>query len=159
MNNCCKIPFLFTLKSLENLWFSDDFRGNRSQLVRLISLNIKNEILRESFNSVVRDLLSRVFFRTAAPTGSNITGKKTHHKCLPVNSIQLFYRWPLSLTSRNIVIWLDYITFYIHTLICHFILTHVWPVLSIYTPWKHQEVFDILEFSGAIKQKHWSEIG
>ena len=34
---------MFPLKT-ENLWFSDDFRGNRMLLIPLSSLNIRGEI-------------------------------------------------------------------------------------------------------------------
>ena len=35
---------LFPLKSLKNHWFSDDFRGNTSQLIHLNSLNLRRKI-------------------------------------------------------------------------------------------------------------------
>ena len=35
---------LFPLKSLKNNWFSDDFRGNSSQLIHLNSLNLRSII-------------------------------------------------------------------------------------------------------------------
>ena len=35
---------LFPLKSLKNHWFSDDFRGNTSQLIHLNSLNLRSKI-------------------------------------------------------------------------------------------------------------------
>ena len=41
---------LFPLKSSENLWFSDDFRGNNCILIRLNSLNMWSEIWRRSLN-------------------------------------------------------------------------------------------------------------
>ena len=35
---------LFPLKSLKNHWFSDDFRGNTTQLIHLNSLNLRSKI-------------------------------------------------------------------------------------------------------------------
>ena len=43
---------LFPLKSSENLWLSDDFRGNRSELIGLNSLNISSEIWARSLSSL-----------------------------------------------------------------------------------------------------------
>ena len=41
---------LFSLKSAENLWYSDDFRENRSWLIHLNLFNIRSEIWRWSFS-------------------------------------------------------------------------------------------------------------
>ena len=41
---------IFSLKSSENLWFSHDFRVNRSQFICLNSLNIRSAIWRQSLN-------------------------------------------------------------------------------------------------------------
>ena len=35
---------LFLLKSVKNVWFSDDFSGNQSSLIRLNSLNIEAKL-------------------------------------------------------------------------------------------------------------------
>ena len=39
---------LFPLKSSESTWFSDDFRGNRSYLIRINLVNIRSRIWRGS---------------------------------------------------------------------------------------------------------------
>ena len=43
--------FLFPLKLSENHRFSDDFRGSRSQLIRLNSLNIRSQFWRQSLSA------------------------------------------------------------------------------------------------------------
>ena len=42
---------LFPLKSSENLRFSDDFRENRSQLIRLNSVNNRSELCKRSLHT------------------------------------------------------------------------------------------------------------
>ena len=39
---------LFPQKLLKNLWFSNDFKGNRSKLICLSSLNMRSEILQNN---------------------------------------------------------------------------------------------------------------
>ena len=41
-------PLLLSLKSSENVWFSDDFMGNRSELTHLNSLNIRSQSWKQS---------------------------------------------------------------------------------------------------------------
>ena len=36
---------------------------------------------------------------------------------------------------------------------------HFWSVFPFYTPWKHQETFGFLIFSGGIKWEHCPEMG
>ena len=38
-----------------------------------------------------------------------------------------------------------------------YLLTHFMPVVSFYTPWKHQETWDFLIFSGEIERDQWHE--
>ena len=37
-------------------------------------------------------------------------------------------------------------------------LTHFMPVLSFYTPWKHQETFGFLMFSGGVESDQWHDM-
>ena len=39
------------------------------------------------------------------------------------------------------------------------LLTHFSPLLHFYTPWKHQETFGFLTFSGVIEMEHWVKMG
>ena len=41
------------MKSSENLWFTDDFRGNRSQSIRLNLINIRSGIWRRSLSDII----------------------------------------------------------------------------------------------------------
>ena len=38
------------------------------------------------------------------------------------------------------------------------LLTRFWPILSFYTPWKHQKTFSFLVFSRGLKWEHGPEI-
>ena len=39
------------------------------------------------------------------------------------------------------------------------ILTHFMPLISFYTPWKHQKTYGCLMFSGDIERDQWHEMG
>ena len=39
------------------------------------------------------------------------------------------------------------------------LLTHFSPLLHFYTPWKHQETFGFLTFSGVKEMEHWVKMG
>ena len=39
------------------------------------------------------------------------------------------------------------------------LLTHFRPLLHFYTPWKHQETFGFLTFSGVKEMEHWVKMG
>ena len=41
----------------------------------------------------------------------------------------------------------------------HCFLTHFMPLISFYTPWKHQKTSDFLMFSGGIERDQWDEMG
>ena len=62
-NDCLRILFLtlsvfkrINLLLFPPISFSDNFRGNRSSLIRLNLLNIRSEILRRSFTGLSKDL-------------------------------------------------------------------------------------------------------
>ena len=40
-----------------------------------------------------------------------------------------------------------------------FLLTYFMPLVSFYTPWKHQKTSGFLMFSGGIERDQWHEIG
>ena len=55
---CISIPLiLFLLKSSENLWFSDDIRGNKRKLIRLNLLNIRSTIWKQTYFRSYKNLL------------------------------------------------------------------------------------------------------
>ena len=40
-----------------------------------------------------------------------------------------------------------------------FLLTHLMPLVSFYTPRKHQKTFGFLMFSGGLEKDQWYEMG
>ena len=63
---------LFLLKSSENLWFSGDFRGNKTWLIRSNSRNIKIHIWKRSLPKNMFLLVEIVFMTTVRMTVSII---------------------------------------------------------------------------------------
>ena len=73
--------------------------------------------------------------------------KRIKSLVLSENSVKSKYLRPLNVQLK-LSIWQKF-----------WLLTHFRPLLHFYTPWKHQETFGFLTFSGVIEMEHWVKMG
>ena len=70
----------------------------------------------------------------------------------------LVLKWRMVI-SQQVMLSINLLSYCIFmTLSIGAILTHFRPVFPFYTPWKHQNAFGFLVFSGGIKWGHWREM-
>ena len=73
--------------------------------------------------------------------------KRIKSLVLSENSVKSKYLRPLNVQLK-LSIWQKF-----------WLLTHFSPLLHFYTPWKHQETFGFLTFSGVKEMEHWVKMG